>query len=81
MTSSTIEVVDRGRRIAFSFEDVMRYHGPCSPGGAAHAFKALQRARPLLDPPGPGERGEIAVETAFAGPGARDAHSSWSRAQ
>jgi hypothetical protein len=33
----TIEVVDRGRRISFSFEDVLKYHGPGSPGGAAHA--------------------------------------------
>lgn len=71
--TSTIEVVDRGRRIAFSFEDILNYHGPRSPGGAAHAFKVLERALPLLDPNGPCERREIVVETAFGGPGARDA--------
>jgi len=25
-------VVDRGRRLAFTFADLMRYHGPTSPG-------------------------------------------------
>ncbi len=39
----------------------------------AHAFKVLERALPLLDPDGPCERREIVVETAFGGPGARDA--------
>ena len=75
--TSTIEVVDRGRLIAFSFEDILDYHGPGSPGGAAHAFKVLERALPLLDPDGPCERREIVVETAFGGPGARDAFD-WS---
>lgn len=80
MSGSTIEVVDRGRRLAFSFEDILRYHGPTSPGGAAHAFKVLERALPLLDPNGPCERREIVVETAFAGPGARDAFELVTRA-
>jgi hypothetical protein len=78
--SDTIEVVDQGRRIAFTFEDVLRYHGPGSPGGAAHAFKVLERALPLLDPDGPCERREIVVETAFGGPGARDAFEMVTRA-
>jgi hypothetical protein len=78
--TQTIEVVDRGRRIAFSIEDVMKYHGPGSPGGAAHAFKVLERALPLLDPHGPCERREIVVETAFGGPGARDAFEMVTRA-
>ncbi|MEA2426317.1 MAG: hypothetical protein QOH13_2727, partial [Thermoleophilaceae bacterium] len=39
-----IELMDRGERLGFTFEDVLRYHGPHSPGGAAIAFKALQRA-------------------------------------
>ncbi len=69
----TIEIVDQGRRITFSFEDILKYHGPRSPGGAAHAFKVLERALPLLDPYGPCERREIFVDTAFGGPGARDA--------
>jgi tRNA-Thr(GGU) m(6)t(6)A37 methyltransferase TsaA len=78
--TGTIEVVERGRRIAFSFEDVLRYHGPGSPGGAAHAFKVLERALPLLDPGRPCERREIVVETAFGGPGARDAFELVTRA-
>ena len=60
--SRTIEVVERGRLITFSFEDVLRYHGPRSPGGAAHAFKVLERALDLLDPDGPCERREIVIE-------------------
>jgi hypothetical protein len=77
---STIEVVDAGQRIGFTFEDVLKYHGPGSPGGAAHAFKVLERALPLLDPDGPCERREIVVETAFGGPGARDAFEMITRA-
>lgn len=75
-----IEVVDRGRRIAFSFEDILDFHGPSSPGGAAQAFKVLERALPLLDPDGPCERREIVVDTAFGGPGARDAFELVTRA-
>ena len=75
-----IEVVERGRVIAFSFDDMVRYHGGGSPGGVAHAFKVLERALPLLDPDGPCERREIVVETAFGGPGARDAFELVTRA-
>ena len=78
--SRTIEVLDRGRLITFSFEDAMKYHGPGSPGGVAHAFKVLERALPLLDSEGPCERREIVVETAFGGPGARDAFELVTRA-
>ena len=79
-SATTIEVVDRGWPIAFSFEDVLSYHGRGSPGGAAHAFKVLERALPLLDPDGPCERREIVVGTAFEGPGARDAFELVTRA-
>jgi hypothetical protein len=75
-----IEVVDRGRPIAFSFDDMLRYHGGGSPGGVAHAFKVLERALPLLDPDGLCERREIEVDTAFGGPGARDAFELVTRA-
>ena len=78
--AASIEVVERGRVIAFSFDDMLRYHGGGSPGGVAHAFKVLERALPLLDPDGPCERREIAVETAFGGPGARDAFELVTRA-
>ena len=78
--TGAIELVDRGRRISFTFDDVLKYHGGASPGGAALAFKVLERALPLLDPHGPCERREIVVETAFGGPGARDAFEMVTRA-
>jgi len=51
-----LEVAERGRTLAFSFEDVLKYHGGESPGGAAIAFKALECALPLLDPDRPPAR-------------------------
>ena len=63
-------VLDRDTRLEFGFDDLMRYHGPRSPAGVAHAYKVLELALPLLgDPP---ERREVEVATAFGGPGARD---------
>lgn len=73
-------VLDQGQDVAFSFEDMIKYHGPGSPGGVAHAFKVLERALPLLGPEGSLERREIAVQTAFGGPGARDAFELVTRA-
>ena len=78
--TSTITVLDHGKAIAFSFEDMMRYHGPGSPGGVAHAFKVMERAFAGLDPEGRPERREITVRTAFGGPGARDAFELVTRA-
>jgi hypothetical protein len=78
--TDTLDVLDRGRLLSFSFDDLMKYHGPGSPGGVAQAFKILERALPLLDPDGPCERREIAVRTAFGGPGARDAFELVTRA-
>ena len=78
--SETIAVVDRGRSIAFSFDDLLDYHGPGSPGGVAVAFKVLQRALPLLAAADPPERREIEIRTAFGGPGARDAFELVTRA-
>jgi hypothetical protein len=75
-----IAVLDRGRSLAFTFEDLMRYHGPGSPGGVAHAFKVMERAWPLLDSQGVPERHEISIVTAFGGPGARDAFELVTRA-
>ena len=69
----SLVVVDHGVRLEFSFADLMRYHGPGSPGGVAHAYKVLEQALPLLAPDGVPERREVRVRTAFAGPGARDA--------
>lgn len=77
---NTIEVADQGATLRFTFEDLMRYHGPGSPGGVAHALKVLELALPVVEPAGPAHRREIAVRTAFAGPGARDAFEMVSRA-
>jgi hypothetical protein len=68
-----IVVLDQSGEVSFSFEQMLDYHGGSSPGGVAHAFKVLERALPLLDPDARVQRREIRIETAFGGPGARDA--------
>jgi hypothetical protein len=78
--TAAIAVLDDGQRIAFTFDDLMRYHGPGSPGGVAHAFKVMERAFPLLDDGATPERREIAIATAFPGPGARDGFEMATRA-
>lgn len=80
MTSPVIEVAEAGTVLAFSFEDLLRYHGPGYPGGVAHAFKVMERGLPLLSPDGPPERREIQIETSFTGPGARDGFELVTRA-
>ena len=70
--AQTLEVLDEGVLLAFSFDEMLRYSGPGSPAGVALAYKAMELAFPLLDPDGPLERRRIVVETAFRGPGARD---------
>ena len=79
-SSRRLVLSDRGRPVEFSFADLLRYHGPGSPGGVAHAFAVLERALPLLSPGGPPERRRIAVRTAFGGPGARDGFELVTRA-
>ena len=78
--TSTIAVLDGRQQIEFSFDDMMKYHGPGSPGGVAHAFKVMERAFALLDPDGPPQRREITLRTAFGGPGARDGFEVVTRA-
>lgn len=80
MTAAVLEVIEQGQLLSYTLQDLMKYHGPCFPGGVAHAFKVLERALPLLDPDGPPERREISVHTAFSGPGARDAFEMVTRA-
>ena len=75
-----LELLDAGHPASFSFEDMLRYHGPGSPAGVAHAFKVLERALPLLGDGAPPERREIVVRTAFGGPGARDGFELVTRA-
>lgn len=69
----SIEVHDHGRTAAFSFEEMLRYSGPGSPGGVALGCKVMERAFGLLEPDGLVERREVIVDTPFGGPGARDA--------
>jgi len=75
-----IFVLDGGRELAFSYQDMLRYHGGRSPAGVAHALKVLERALPLLAPDGRIERRGLVIETPFAGPGARDAFELVTRA-
>ncbi|MDQ6834740.1 MAG: hypothetical protein M3016_00985 [Actinomycetota bacterium] len=73
MAPDRLVVLDADREVSFSVEEMLNYHGGASPGGVAHAFKVLERALPLLDSDRRLERRAIVIETAFGGPGARDA--------
>jgi hypothetical protein len=72
-STEALTVLENGRPIRFTFADLTKYHGFGYPGGVAHAFKVMQRALPLLDGGAPPERHALHLETAFGGPGARDA--------
>ncbi|MHB1534835.1 MAG: hypothetical protein ACYC1D_09550 [Acidimicrobiales bacterium] len=77
---SPVEVVDDGTRVAFSFDEMLRYSGPGSPAGVALAYQAMQCGFPQLAPVASLERREITVETPFGGPGARDGFELVTRA-
>lgn len=68
-----LKVLDDGKPLNFTLEDITLYHGFGFPGGVAHAFKVMQLALPLLDANGRPERREIRIATPFRGPGGRDA--------
>lgn len=68
-----VEVDEQGITLSFSFEEMLRYSGPGSPGGVALGFKMMERALPLVEPHGLAERREVVIHAAFRGPGARDA--------
>ncbi|MDQ1370068.1 MAG: hypothetical protein QOF20_2421 [Acidimicrobiaceae bacterium] len=70
--TDAIEVLDQGTLLRFTFDDLLRYAGPGSPGGVAMAFAAMRAAFPLLDSDQPVQRREVLIETAFRGPGGRD---------
>jgi hypothetical protein len=53
---TTIVVLDQDESIAISFDDLLKYHGRSSITGVAHAFKAMERAFPLLSPGEPPDR-------------------------
>lgn len=73
MSDTKLIVLEAGKPLAYSFADLMHYHGFGFPGGVAHAFKVMERALPLLADGAAPERREIAIRTPFKGPGARDA--------
>lgn len=75
-----LDVLDGGEVISISFDDLLRYHGRSSIAGVAHGFKVMQAAFPRLRPEHPPERSDVDVETAFPGPGARDAFEMVTRA-
>lgn len=77
---NAVTAIERGREMSFTFADLLLYHGHGFPGGVVHAFKAMQRAFPLLDDGRLPERREIVVLTAFSGPGGRDAIEMVTRA-
>jgi hypothetical protein len=77
---TTLVVLDQGESISISFEELLKYHGRSSIAGVAHAFKAMERAFPLLSPDQPPERHDITVESGFPGGGARDAFEMVTRA-
>jgi len=77
---TTLMVLDQGGSISISFDDLLKYHGRSSIAGVAHAFKAMERAFPLLSPGRPPERYDISVESGFPGGGARDAFEMVTRA-
>lgn len=68
----SITVAENGAPITITFEDLLKYHGKGFPGGVVHALKAMQAAFPLFGDEMV-ERREISIETAFSGPGGRDA--------
>lgn len=75
-----LRVHENGEPIDFTYQEILNYHGRDAPAGVAHALKVMELAFPLLDPDNPVERREIVIDTAFAGPGARDAFEAVTRA-
>jgi hypothetical protein len=75
-----VDVLETGKPIRISVEDIHKYHGFLLPGGVAHAVKVMQRVFPILAPEGPLERREVRFRTPFLGDGARDAFEMVTRA-
>jgi hypothetical protein len=78
--AESLQVDDGPRAIAFTFDDMIRYHGPHSPAGVAMAFKVMARAFAELSPGVAPPRRSVVVRTAFRGPGARDGFEAVTRA-
>lgn len=71
-TTPNLIVSEQGEILEYSFNDLVKYHGYQFLGGIAHAFQVMHACFPLLDDK-PLERKQIVLETAFPGPGGRDA--------
>src|ERR1700761_101689 len=78
--TEALTVEERGGTIAFTFDDMLRYHGTHPPAGVAVAFKVMKRAFAILSPDTVPQRRSIKVRTAFRGPGARDGFEAVTRA-
>ena len=77
---SFLRIRDHDEVISITFDDIVKYHGRSSIAGAAHGFKAMERAFPLLSPDQPPDRYLIVVVSGFPGGGARDAFEMVTRA-
>jgi len=75
-----LELAEGTTVLGYAVDDLMRFHAGSSPAGVAIAYKVLERALPLLSPGAPPQRREIAIATAFGGPGARDGFELVTRA-
>jgi hypothetical protein len=75
-----LDVLEAGKPIRISVEDIHKYHGFLLPGGVAHAVKVMQRVFPLLAPAEGIERREVGFRTPFRGDGAHDAFEMVTRA-
>jgi hypothetical protein len=71
-TTPNLIVTEQGQTLEYGFNDLVKYHGYQFLGGIAHAFQVMHACFPLLDNK-PLERKLIRLETAFPGPGGRDA--------
>ena len=76
--TESLQVDDGGRTIAFTFDDMMRYHGPHSPAGVAMAFKVMQRAFGALSRRAATAAGDHRSHR-VRGPGARDGFEAVTR--
>ena len=76
----TLAYKDVDGPIEISFDDVKKYHGTRSLCGLTVGYTVLGAAWASLSDGEPLDRNDITVETAFGGPGARDAVEMVTRA-
>jgi len=77
---NTLSFKDIDGPIEISFDDLKKYHGTRSLCGLSVGYTVLGAAWASLSDGEPLERDDITVETAFGGPGARDAVEMVTRA-